>query len=315
MHPVLSMYTLELAMMMGWSPYMHWLVAFFALYALCLPFSSFAQAVCNGHAELCNRKYSNITQIGAHNSAFVGDLPQHNQDISVTDQLNKGIRFLQSQTQVNIFKVLSLCHTSCFLEDAGPAISYLSTIKTWLDSNPNEVVTILLTNGDNVDASMFNDAFTLSGLRSYTYIPPVSPLTLDAWPTLQEMISAGTRLVALLDYGADEAKFPYILDEFAYFFETPYNTLDPNFPQCTIDRPPNASPDGRMYIVNHYLDIEIAGILIPDRGAAGTTNSATSIGAQVAICEGLYNRAPVGVLVDYFDSGDVFTAQKDANGL
>ena len=266
---------------------MRWFV-FVTLYSLSLPFCSFAQIVCNGHAELCNRKYSNITQIGAHDSAYVGDLPQHNQDISVIDQLNRGIRFLQSQTQVNVFKILSLCHTSCFLEDAGPVVSYLSSIKIWLENNPNEVVTILLTNGDNVVVPMFDDAFTCSGLKSYVYTPPVSPLTLDAWPTLQELISAGTRLVAFLDYGADVGRFPYLLDEFAYFFETPYNTLDPSFPQCAIDRPPNAAPDGRMYIVNHYLDIEIAGILIPDRGAAGTTNAATSIGAQVAICEGLY---------------------------
>ena len=28
-----------------------------------------------------------------------------------------------------------------------------------------------------------------------------------------------------------------------------------------------------------------------------------------------YDRAPVGVLVDYFDRGDVFTAQNNANGL
>ncbi|KAI4261083.1 MAG: hypothetical protein L6R42_003710 [Xanthoria sp. 1 TBL-2021] len=111
----------------------------------------FAQQLCNGHAELCSRKYSNMTFIGAHDSAFVGDSPADNQGISVTAQLDSGIRFLQSQAHINSFETLSLCHTFCFLNDAGPVTSFLSTIKTWLDKHPDEVLTILLTNGDRTD--------------------------------------------------------------------------------------------------------------------------------------------------------------------
>jgi hypothetical protein len=74
-----------------------------------------------------------------------------------------------------------------------------------------------------------------------------------------------------------------------------------------------------MYIVNHFLDMDIGGgILIPDRTALDTTNAATgkgSIGAQADLCVGLYGRGPVGVLVDFFDQGDVFTAQNRLNGL
>ena len=276
-----------------------------------------AQNLCNGFAELCGRQYSNITTIGAHDSAFVGDLPQDNQDISVTAQLNAGIRFLQAQSHKNIFGTLELCHTSCFEEDAGSVQSYLSTIKTWLDANPNEVLTILLVNGDNVPVSMFDDAYISSELKSYAYTPPTSPIAIDAWPTLQELITAGTRLVAFLDAGAT-ASVPYILDEFTYFFETPYDTTDPTFPECTIDRPPGATADGRMYIVNHFLDLDLDGIDIPDDVADNTTNAATgvgSIGAQADLCIGLYGRAPVGILVDYFDRGNVFAAQNTLNGV
>ena len=73
-----------------------------------------------------------------------------------------------------------------------------------------------------------------------------------------------------------------------------------------------------MYIVNHFLDLDLDGIDIPDDPADSTTNAATgvgSIGAQADICIGLYGRAPWGVLVDYFDHGDVFTAQNALNGL
>ena len=292
------------------------LTNFSLLCVVCLALTQ-AQILCNGYAELCGRQYSNITTIGTHDSAFVGDLPQDNQDVSVTAQLDAGIRFLQAQSHKNLFGTLELCHTSCFEEDAGSVESYLSTVKTWLDANPNEVLTILLVNGDNVPVTMFDDAYTSSGLKSYAYIPPTSPVAIDAWPTLQELIKAGTRLVAFLDAGANPS-VPYILDEFTYFFETPYDTTDPTFPECTIDRPPGATADGRMYIVNHFLDLDLDGIDIPDNAADNTTNAATgagSIGAQADLCIGLYGRAPVGILVDYFDQGNVFEAQDTLNGV
>ena len=279
---------------------------------------AYAQTLCNGHAELCDRIYSSVSQIGTHDSAFVGNLPSDNQVKSVTDQLNAGIRFLSAQSHLDSFKQLSLCHTSCFLEDAGSVENYLGTIRNWLDANPNDVVTVLLTNGDNVDVSLFDSAFAASGIKPYAYVPPTTPLAIDAWPKLGDMIKSNTRLVAFLDAGATSA-FPYILDEFTYFFETPYDTTDPNFPECTLDRPAKGDPKGRMYIVNHFLDTNIFGVLVPDRGADAVTNAATgagSIGAQVDICRGLYGgQAPKGVLVDNFDVGDVFSAERALNGL
>ena len=112
--------------------------------------------------------------------------------------------------------------------------------------------------------------------------------------------------------------YPYILDEFSYFFETPYDTTDPTFPECSLDRPADASPTDRMYIVNHFLDINISNILIPDEAAANTTNAATgvgSIGGQVSICQGLYDYNPKGVLLDYVDLGSPLTAEEAMNGV
>ena len=160
-------------------------------------FSFVSANVCNGNAAYCNRLYSDVSQIGTHDSAFVGPLPQDNQEDTVTQQLNAGIRFLQAQTHFFAGE-LSLCHTSCWELYAGPLVDYLSSVKTWLDANPNEVLTILLTNGDNVDISMMDQAYKAAGLDTYAYIPPTTPNTLpiDAWPTLQQLIDAKTRLVA-----------------------------------------------------------------------------------------------------------------------
>lgn len=282
------------------------------------PLSAYAQALCNGHAELCSRQYSNITQIGSHDSAFVGTMPQDNQDVNITAQLDAGIRFLQAQSHLDGSGSLNLCHTTCLEKDAGLLSDYLADIKTWLDDNPNEVVTLLLVNGDNVNISLFDTAYTTSDLKKYTYTPPASSLGLSAWPTLSELIGNNTRLIAFLDAGAAPSSVRYILDEFTYFFETPYDVTDPNFAECVIDRPKGATADGRMYIVNHFLDLAIGSIDVPDDSADDATNAPTgvgSIGAQVGICQGLYGRAPVGILVDNFDKGDVFAAQNALNGL
>lgn len=90
---------------------------------------------------------------------------------------------------------------------------------------------------------------------------------------------------------------PYILDEFTYFFETPYDVTDSSFNECTLDRPAGASADGRMYIVNHFLDVDILGIKIPDQLAASNTNSESSILAQSDLCYQTWGRMPNFILV------------------
>lgn len=48
---------------------------------------------CNGHPQFCNRKFSNITMVAAHNSPFVRpNNAASNQVLDVTTQLNDGIR-------------------------------------------------------------------------------------------------------------------------------------------------------------------------------------------------------------------------------
>lgn len=158
--------------------------------------ASAASVGCNGNSALCSRKYSNVTQIGSHDSAFVGVLLPDNQYIPVTDQLNFGIRFLQAQTHKKDGGI-EMCHTSCLELDVGSLSSYLSPIKTWLDGNRNEVLTLLLTNGDAIPVSQFGSVFAALGLDEYAYAPGAN-LAMDQWPTLQSMIDAGKRLVVFM---------------------------------------------------------------------------------------------------------------------
>ncbi len=54
-------------------------------------------APCNNYPEFCSRKYSNITEICAHNYAFVKEgNAASNQEIQVLGQLNDGVRMRES---------------------------------------------------------------------------------------------------------------------------------------------------------------------------------------------------------------------------
>lgn len=64
-----------------------------------------------------------------------------------------------------------------------------------------------------------------------------------------------------------------------------------------------------MYIVNHFLQVKIGDIFIPNEILLGRTNAPTgkgSIGAQVDVCKGKFGRKPKAVLVDRFNRGEFF---------
>ncbi|KAF2222264.1 PLC-like phosphodiesterase [Elsinoe ampelina] len=286
-------------------------------------FVAAAEPLCNGSPELCDRVYTNISFIGTHNSAFAGIHPSDNQNVDIVGQLDAGIRFLQAQVHLSAKddpdSRLDMCHASCFLRDSGSLTEYLATIKTWLDTHPREVVTLLLVNGDGTPAEGYAHSFRDSGLQRYAFLPSADPLPLDQWPTLSEMIEKNTRLVVYLDNEADLSVAPFILNQFTYFFETPFAITNVNdFNQCNISRPRGINGKDRMMLMNHFLGIDLFGIRVPDRLAAPKTNAASgegSLGDQATLCKEIHGHFPQVGMVDWFDQGDVFTVQRLMNGL
>ncbi|KAJ9120344.1 hypothetical protein QFC24_005298 [Naganishia onofrii] len=261
---------------------------------------------CNGHAELCDKSYGNVTFLGTHNSYAVGGEVADNQGWNVTRQLNDGIRLLQVQTHL-LNQQINLCHSSCSLQSSGPLSTYLSTLSTWLLANPTEIVTLLITNPDTISPSTFGADFVSAGLDSLAYTPASTAISRDEWPTLGAMIDQGKRLVVFMDYNADFGAVPYIIDEFSNVFEDAYDTTSQDFP-CTVNRT-SGSPETTLMLTNHYLDYTttIFGIqvFLSDKSKLTTTNSATgygSIGQGVTNCVDQWKRNPNFVLVDWYDS-------------
>lgn len=188
---------------------------------------------CNGFAELCDRKYSEVTFAAAHNAAFVGTGPSHNQFDYPEAQFDRGVRYFTTQTH-DKDGTIEQCHSECFLLDVGPFSEIIVSIKNKLDANPREVATLLITNGaDNIDVARYGEVFAQTGVDQYVFTPD-GQLGLDDWPTLGQLIDAGTRLVVFMgrlkvkarytighmlitgsDYNSDTSKVPYILGEYS----------------------------------------------------------------------------------------------------
>lgn len=277
-----------------------------------------AQTVCNGHSELCDRSYGNVTFVGAHDSYAVGSSGiAVNQDYNITQQLNDGVRLLQSQVH-NSSGTIELCHTSCILYDGGPLSTYLSEVKAWMDANPNDVVTLLIVNSDDFEPTAFDTLFKAAGLDTLSYVPPSASITNEQWPTLGSMIGNGTRLVTFLDAMADFTSVTYLMAEFINVWETPYDVTTTTF-DCTVNRTQGDS-SSQLYLINHYLDSLILGQPAPDKTQANVTNGVSgvgSLGVQVSTCAAEYGRNPNYLLVDFYEygGGSVFEVAATANGV
>ncbi|KAK7427882.1 hypothetical protein QQZ08_005655 [Neonectria magnoliae] len=285
---------------------------------------------CNGHVEFCTRKYSNITNVACHNSPFVrpGNSGS-NQELDVRTQLNDGVRMLQAQIQwpANA-SVPHFCHTSCDLLDAGPITDWLTTVRQWVDSHPYDVVSILLGNGNYSQPSLYVPFIEKTGILKYVYHAPYLPMSLDDWPTLEDMIIRGKRVVMFLDYEADQKKYPWLLDEFSQMWETPFDPIDRTFP-CTVQRPPDLSTKAtkdRLYYLNHNLNAEFnvfgTELLVPAVSLLNETNNVTgygSLGVSAAQCRTKWGRAPNFLNVDYYNyggfPGSVFEVAAEMNNV
>ncbi|KIW00550.1 uncharacterized protein PV09_07905 [Verruconis gallopava] len=310
---------------------------FFSLFgstAFARPQTTSTSTACNNSPSLCSRSYANVTYLGAHDSAFISNSSNGydisgNQYFNTTTQLNAGVRLLQSQIQSagssNSSSDLHLCHTSCSLLDAGTVESWLTEVKTWMDSNPNEVVTMLLVNGANADATTLGEIFTNSGITKYAYTPTSS--TPSSWPTLQEMISADTRLVIFIASLSSNTGAEFLLNEFDYVWENNYDVTDASNFTCTPARPSavagslsTAKSSGRMFLMNHFLDQNELIAQVPDVAAANTTNSPDtsivgSLGYSASQCTSQYGAPPNYILVDWFNVGPAISTVDSLNGV
>jgi hypothetical protein len=191
------------------------------------------------------------------------------------------------------------------------------------------VVTIILVNSDNASAADLQAEFAKADIIRYAYTPASKTAPIATWPTLQDLIANSTRLitfVASLDASANTVA-PYLLDQFGYVFENPFEVSSLADFTCTPDRPSSVKGDasaaiksGRLPLMNHFKGVEqLFGVIVPDVSNISITNAASgptgNLGSAAAECRTLYGKAPTFILVDFFDQGPAITTVDNLNGI
>ncbi|KAA8648860.1 uncharacterized protein ATNIH1004_004746 [Aspergillus tanneri] len=248
--------------------------------------------------------------------------------VNTTSQLDAGVRLVSAQVHKKDSE-WHLCHTGCDYLDAGKLSSWLKEIKTWLDSNTNDVVTVLLVNSDNAAASDLDSEFKAADITKYAYKPTSQTTAPSSWPTLQDLIKGNTRLitfVASLDASKNTVA-PYLMDEFTFIWENPYDVTSPSNFSCNPDRPSSvknnlsaALSSNRLPFMNHFLyQSVIFNIQQPNTSYVSTTNAPSggtgNLGDAASKCKEVYNRQPAFILVDYFDKGPAIDTVDKLNGV
>ncbi|KAI9468127.1 MAG: PLC-like phosphodiesterase [Benjaminiella poitrasii] len=280
--------------------------------------STRAQQACNGYSEYCSKPYHTLSYLMTHNSYSYLINPAANQACPVNTQLDDGVRGLKlSAIKSSNSTDIHLCHTSCTILNAGPAIDTLTIVSNWLKSNPNEVVTIMWNNLGDFSTDAFKSAYTKSGLVDYVYTQPFGNFT---WPTLSEMIASGKRLVNFIDEGADSSALPWLMREWDFVFETPYDNHNESSFSCQIDRPIDPdNPTQVMYVMNHFLYgtlmLGSTTIEIPQKGTSNITNGDGSLLKQAQLCSSTFGRQPNFLEVDFYNYGVALQITAQLNNI
>ena len=86
-----------------------------------------------------------------------------------------------------------------------------------MDANTNEVVTLLLVNGAGASASDLAAQYQDAGITTnLAYAPSSETSSRQQWPTLQDMINSGQRLVNFVESITYDTDAPYLMDEWTY---------------------------------------------------------------------------------------------------
>jgi hypothetical protein len=268
---------------------------------------------CNGRRELCSRSYADVRNATTHNAmsnATDGWLGP-NQNLDVPAQLAAGVRAVMLDTyragdlnDLGFPQVAGvdpdtayLCHVFCAL-GSQPLVEGLGEIRTFLDDNPGEVVTIIVESYLGHDLTA--DAFDRAGLTPYAYTYPGG-----GWPTLGDLIDSGQRLVVMQDVAVNPT-YPWLMNVWDLAFETDFSALVPSDFSCAPNR---GSTTNELFILNHFLTDTFGS---PD--LAAQVNGNPFLLDRALECESVHSTAANFVTVDFVDIGDVQATVDRLNG-
>ena len=213
-----------------------------------------------------SRRYDQYCYLMSHNSFadFLNGWWLGNQEMTITDQLNFGVRGLMLDThkvQVAGVDQIVLYHETSW---SAPTWHYLETalveIREWLENNPTEVVTIQFQNRQR-DPTLTASTLAAAGVTNLIFDPTKNnvgphgtwgPVLTDGWPTIGWMVQNNKRLVLFAEKSYDG--LPYVWN---YTVETWYGnkSMTGNYDERDESKTIPLSKNRSLYTVNYFPDM------------------------------------------------------------
>ncbi|OAY64716.1 PI-PLC X domain-containing protein [Ananas comosus] len=243
--------------------------------------------------------HNSFARLGVRSQTGSIILAPTNQQDSITDQLNNGVRGLMLD-MYDFENDVWLCHSfggKCYNITAfQPAINVLKEIQSFLEANPSEVVTIFIE--DYVTSPMgLTKVFTASGLMKYWFPVSSMPKNGGDWPLLRDMISKNHRLLVFTSKSAKEAS-EGIAYEWRYVVENQYGNGGMQAGQC-----PNRAESAAMNTMSRSLVLMNYFPDAPDFATACKHNSAPLVDMLNTCHNASANRWPNFIAVDFYKFG------------
>jgi len=272
---------------------------------------------CNGLAVLCERTYDEVTFPETHNAFSTHEdgiyYPAANHQTGLMAQWNAGMRAFMVDTHYETLgdervETVRLCHgdddrgfSPCSYGNVN-AEAWLSQLKALMDSAPRDVVTLLVEN--YVQADHLQTVFQEAGLYDQVFLHDVN----TPWPTLIQMIDAGTPLVVFWEQGGDPSH-PWIHDFLTHSWTT--NFAEENTEDMNCD-PLRGDPEQEVFHMNNWLQGPL-GLSDPSRG--DEANDVEFLIERATECWIQHGKRPTFIAVDWWEDGDVVAAALAINQL
>ncbi|KAL5807981.1 hypothetical protein ACOSQ3_028672 [Xanthoceras sorbifolium] len=264
-------------------------------------------------------KYAFLT---THNAFAIDNEPSHtgvprltftNQEDTVTQQLNNGVRALMLDTydfQGDVWLCHSFagkCHDYTAFE---PAIDTMKEIEGFMSANPTEIVTLILE--DYVSApNGLTKVFTDAGLMKYWFPIQNMPKNGGDWPLVSDMVANNQRLLVFTSIKSKE-ETEGIAYQWNYMVENQYGNGGMHGGSCP-NRGESSGLDDKsksLVLVNYFESV-------PVKQTTCQHNSADLINMLHTCYGAAANRWANFVAVDYYkrsEGGGAFQAVDTLNG-
>lgn len=255
--------------------------------------------VCNGRAELCDRRYDEVAFPATHNamSSFEAGFAAANQNFGMKRQLEDGIRAMLFDTYF-WNDDLYLCHGICELGHI-PLVDALTEIRVFLEAHPYEVLTFIVE--DHITPEQTATAFQKAGLDGLVYAHEAGA----PWPTLRELLVLRKQIVVGAEQKGPPPEWYHHIWDIAW--DTPYSFKNASEFTCALNR---GSKDNDLFLLNHWIEDPLPTI---ERGEIA--NAYEMLSSRAKLCRDEGGQIPNFVAVNFYDLGALFQVVDELNGF